>query len=149
MKIENSIFIAAPPEIIYTFFEDIEAIYLNWHPDHRKFNWIKGNGIAEGNVFYFEEEIDGELEKKEAVHTKVIPSKYIEFKMTNWFYRFLLPKMTFIFDSQDDGCIFTQQVFVRIGPIGRCLNRKKFAAVYFHQQEECKNLKKIIEGKFQ
>lgn len=147
MKIENSILIAASPESVYTFFEKIEANYLNWHPEHRMFKWIKGHDLEEGNVFYFEEEIGGELLKKEAVYTKVIPNKYIEFKMTNRFLRFLLPKMTFIFESKDSGCFFTQQVYVRIGPIGRWLNKARFAAVYKHQQEECENLKKIIEKK--
>jgi hypothetical protein len=145
MKIENSIFVLASPTMVYAFFEDIESNYLSWHPEHRKFKWIKGIGIIEGNVFYFEEEIGGELLKKEAVYTKAIPNTYIEFKMTNWYYRILLPKMTFIFNSKDNGCLFTQQLFVRTGPIGRWLNRKKFALVHKHQQEECENLKNIIE----
>jgi len=37
MKIENSIHIAAAPEKVYAFFENIEANYLKWHPDHRVF----------------------------------------------------------------------------------------------------------------
>ena len=148
MKIENSILIAASPENVYTFFEEIEGNYLNWHPEHRMFKWKKGNNLKEGNVFYFEEEIGGELLKKEAIFTKVIPNEYIEFKMTNRLLRFLLPKMTFIFESNDSGCLFTQQVFIRIGPIGRWLNKSKFAAVYKHQHEECENLKIHIENIF-
>jgi hypothetical protein len=145
MKIENSIHIAAAPEKVYAFFENIEANYLKWHPDHRMFKWVKGKGVAEGNVFYFEEEIGDELLKKETVYTKVILNRYIEFKMTKRFYRLFLPKMTFLFESKDKGCHFTQQVFVRIGPIGRWLNRKQLAAVAEHQQEECENLKRIME----
>ncbi len=149
MKIENSIYIAAPTENVFAFFVDIENNYLNWHPEHRKFIWVKGNNLEEGNVCYFEEVIGGELLKKETVYSKVIPDKYIELKMTNRFLRFLLPKITFIFEHKESGCFFTQQVFIKIGPIGRWLNRNKFAAVYKHQQEECENLKKIIEKKLE
>lgn len=145
MKIENSIYIAASTERVYAFFENMEANYLKWHPDHIKFKWVNSKGLKEGNVFYFEEEIGGELLKKETYYTKIVPNSYIEFKMTSRFYRFLLPKMTFIFEAKNSGCLFTQQVEVRIGPIGRWLNRKQMTEVQKHQQEECENLKRIIE----
>lgn len=146
MKIENSIFIAASPEKVYSFFKEIDSNYLNWHPEHLKFEWVKGKGLEVGTVFYFEEEIGGKLLKKEARYTKIIPHRYIELKLTNRFYRLFLPKITFRFEQKENGFLFIQQVFVRIGPIGRWLNRKEFAAVKKHQKEECENLKKIIEN---
>ncbi len=121
--------------------------YLQWHPEHLVFEWRQGNGLVLGNVFYFEEKIGGQLLKKETRFTKIIPNQYIEFKMVNWFFRWFIPKMTFIFEEKENGCLFTAQVFLRgIGPIGKWAHRKEFAAVQKHMKEEGINLKNLIEG---
>lgn len=147
MKFEDSVFIAAPPKQVYAFFENMQANYLRWHPEHVAFEWRKGQGLEEGNVFYFEEEIAGELLKKKTRFTRIVPHRYIEFEMVNLFYRWFIPKMTFIFEPVDGGCRFTGQVFLRgIGPLGKWLHRKEFAAVQQHMKEEGENLKRIIEG---
>jgi hypothetical protein len=146
MKLEDSIYIEAPPDQVYRFFDDMEAHYLEWHPQHLAFEWRKGKGLKEGNVFYFEEEINGEILKKETRFTQIIPDRYIAFTMFNWFFRWFIPKMTFVFEPESSGCRFTGQIFLRgIGPIGRWANRKGFRAVQQHMKEEGENLKKIIE----
>jgi len=147
MKLEDKIQIQASCAEVYSFFEKMKENYLGWHPEHIKFEWRKGEGLAVDNVFYFEEEIGGQILKKETRFTKVVPDQYIEFKMVNWFYRWFIPKMTFIFDEQDGGCLFTAQVFLRgIGPLGKRAHKKEFAAVQKHMKEEGINLKKIVEG---
>ncbi len=146
MKFEDSIFIEAPSEKVFAFFELMEENYLRWHPEHRKFEWRKGNGLAVNNVCYFEEEIAGQLLKKETRFTQIVPYRYIEFTMVQRFYRWFIPKMTFVFEPQKDGCVFTGQVFLRgIGPIGKWAHRKEFTAVRQHMKEEGENLKRIIE----
>ena len=148
MKFEDSIFIDASCEKVYQFFEKMDQNYLKWHPEHFGFEWRKGRGLKEGIVFYFEEEIGGQLLKKETAFTRIIPNRYIEFTMVNWFYRLFIPKMTFIFGPQGNGCLFTAQVFLRgVGPIGSWAHRKEFAAVRQHMKEEGENLKQIIEQK--
>ena len=148
MKFEDKILISASCEKVYAFFEHIKENYLHWHPEHRKFEWRKGTGLAVGNVFYFEEEIGGQLLKKETRFTKIVKGQYIEFKMVNWFYRWFIPKMTFMFEEKEKGCLFTAQIFLRgIGPIGKWAHRKEFAAVKQHMKEEGENLKQIIEGR--
>lgn len=146
MKFEDSILIQASCKQVFNFFEDMKENYLRWHPEHIKFDWVEGDRLAVGNVFYFEEEIGGQLLKKKTKFTQIIPNRYIEFKMTHWFYRWFIPKMTFIFDEKDEGCLFTAQVFLRgIGPLGKWAHRKEFAAVRQHMKEEGINLKQIIE----
>lgn len=146
MRFEDSIFIKATCEEVYHFFEKMEENYLKWHPEHLRFEWRKGRDLKEGNVFYFEEEIGGQLLKKETHFTDIIPNRYIEFKMVNWFYRWFIPKMTFVFTPEKEGCVFTGQVFLRgIGPLGKWAHRKEFAAVRQHMKEEGENLKQIIE----
>lgn len=105
-------------------------------------------GLAVGNVFFFAEEIGGQVLKKETRFTKIIPNRYIEFTMVNWFYRWFIPKMTFVLDPQGGGGRFTGQVFLRgIGPIGKWSHRREFAAVRQHMKEEGENLKRIIENR--
>jgi len=146
MKFEDSIFIQASPERVYHFFEEMEKNYLRWHPDHLSFAWRKGRGLQVGNEFYFEEKIAGQLLKKETRFRKITPHRYIEFVMVHWLYRWFIPKMTFIFEPREQGCIFTGQVFLRgVGPIGKWVNRQEFAAVRQHMKEEGERLKSIIE----
>jgi len=147
MKFEDRIIIAAPPEKVYAFFEQMETNYLDWHPEHRAFEWRKGKGLAEGNVFYFAEEIGGEMLKKETRFTRIEPPHYIEFTMVNWFFRWFIPKMTFIIEPVAGGCEFTAQIFLRgVGPLGRWAHRKEFAAVRQHMKEEGQNLKTLLEN---
>lgn len=146
MRFEDSIYIDAPPEKVYGFFEHMDENYVNWHPDHICFEWRKGQGLSKGNVFYFEERIAGEVLKKETRFTEIRPNRYIEFTMVNWFYRLFIPKMTFITEPQGNSCVFTGQVFLRgIGPLGRWSHRKEFAAVKQHMKEEGENLKRMIK----
>lgn len=147
MKFEDSIEISAPAEQVYAFFQNMEQNYLRWHPDHLQFEWRKGRDLEAGNVFYFEEKIADEILKQEVRLTRVLPGRYIEFTMVHWFYRWFIPKMTFIFSPANGHCVFTGQVFLRgVGPIGKYLHRKQFVAVRQHMKEEGENLKAIIEG---
>lgn len=146
MIFEDSIFIMAPAERVYAFFENMEENYLRWHPDHLCFEWRKGRGLEAGNIFYFEEKIAGQVLKKETRFTRIIPQRHIEFTMVNWFFRWFIPKMTFIMEPQEGGCVFTGQVILRgIGPLGKWLHRQEFAAVRQHMKEEGENLKKLLE----
>lgn len=148
MIFEDHIHISDSCEKVYSFFENMGDNYLNWHPQHLAFEWRQGKGLQVGNVFYFEEEIGGQLLKKETRFTEIIPNRYIEFTMVKWFYRWFIPKMTFIFEEDQRGCKFTAQVFLRgVGPIGKWAQRKEFAAVRQHMKEEGINLKRIIENK--
>nr|MBA3900774.1 SRPBCC family protein [Bacteroidota bacterium] len=115
-----------------------------WHPCHKKFKWIKGKGLMEGNRFYFEEYIGGELIKNKCFYTKIFKAEYIEFAPVNWITRLAMPKLAFIFLPKGAGFIFTAQIFLRIGPLGKKLNRNKFDAVRKHMKEEGENLKYIL-----
>jgi len=134
---------------VYAFCENMETNYLNWHQEHKAFEWRHRKGLAVGNVFYFEEENGGQLLKKETRFTKIKPHRYIEFTMVNWFYRWFIPKMTFTFTPTvaENNCLFTAQVFLRgIGPLGKWGHRQEFAAVQQHMKEEGLNLKRLIEN---
>jgi hypothetical protein len=143
---EDSIQIAAPAEAGFAFFEDMEANYPRWHPDHLKFEWRKGRGLKAGNVFYFEERIAGKLLRKETRITEVVPGRFFAFAMVNPLFRFFLPRLSFAFEPDGAGHRFKAELHLNgIGPLGRRLNAKEFDAVDRHMREEGENLKALLE----
>ena len=146
-QFEDSIAIDAAPAAGFAFFENMATNYTRWHPDHLKFEWRNGVGLAVGNVFYFEERIAGKLQKKETRITEVIPDRYFAFTMVNPIFRFFLPHLSFGFEPQGSGFVFRAELRLHgIGPLGRRLNRREFDAVEVHMAEEGQNLKRLLEG---
>lgn len=146
MILEDVTRIRTRPERIFRFFEEMDQDhYLAWHPDHLAYRWVKGRGLKEGNVSYFEERINGKLLKKKVRFTRIEPDRHIEFTMTNPFFRLFLPRFLFHFEPKGDECEFTAQIHLRLPPISRWLNRKDLAAVRQHMKEEDENLKRLLE----
>ena len=144
---EDSIEIAAPAERGFAFFERMDENYTRWHPDHLRFEWRQGRGLAVGNVFFFEERIAGKLQRKETRITEVVPDRYFGFTMVNPLFRFFLPHLSFGFIPSAAGFVFRAELRLHgIGPLGRRLNRREFEAVEVHMAEEGRNLKAILEG---
>ena len=144
---EDEIAIGAAPEAGFAFFENMEANYTRWHPDHLRFEWRKGRGLEVGNIFFFEERIAGKLQKKETRITEVIPNRYFAFTMVNPIFRFFLPHLSFGFEPDGQGFRFKAELRMHgIGPLGRRLNRREFDAVETHMAEEGRNLKAILES---
>jgi hypothetical protein len=56
------------------------------------------------------------------------------------------PPISFRTDPPGDGCVVTQAIRVRTGPIGAWLNRREFDAVRAHMREEGENLKRTPES---
>lgn len=144
---EDEIEIGVSAETAFGFFEAMEANYTRWHPDHRRFEWRKGRGIAVGNVFWFEEVIGGKVLRKEVRITEVVPGRYFAFTLVNPLMRFFLPLLSFGFEPHGTGCIFRAELRLHgIGPLGRRLNRREFDAVDTHISEEGRNLKRLLEA---
>jgi hypothetical protein len=70
MRLSDTIFIRAPPERFFAFFDEMDANYLRWHPDHRLFRWEEGRGLRVGVVFYFEEVFGGKLLKNSSISSR-------------------------------------------------------------------------------
>jgi hypothetical protein len=133
------------PAAVYQFFETMEANYERWHPDHVAFRWVDGDGLAEGSEAFFEEDIAGKRQQKTVRFTVVVPERHIEFAPTSRLVRLLMPSISFSIEPQQDGCVLTQRIKVRTGPIGARLNRREFDAVRTHMREEGENLKRLLE----
>lgn len=146
MILSQTTMIAASDGSIFSFFDRMEENYTRWHPDHIRFRWLGDPRQAVGNRFSFEERIHGQLLKRTMRYTRVEAGRLIEFVPDNALIRFFLRRVSFIIEPLNGQCRFTQEVQVRIGPIGKRLNRKGFAAVEKHMREEGENLKTLVEG---
>jgi uncharacterized protein YndB with AHSA1/START domain len=146
MILSQTTIIAAPAERIFAFFENMEENYTRWHPDHVSFRWLQEGRQAVGNRFHFEERIHGQHVKRVMRYTKVEPGHLIEFVPDNALIRFFLRRVSFIIEPLDGRCRLTQEVQIRIGPIGKRLNRAGLAAVERHMREEGENLKALVEA---
>lgn len=145
MILEESTLIDAPPEDVFEFFEQMDKQYTAWHPNHILFRWVDGAGLSEGNVAYFEEEIDGKVLRKEVRFTRIEANRRIEFRPISRLMRLFLPIIVFSFHPVAGGTRVVQQVKIRTGPIGKWINRREFAAVQQHMQEEGEYLRDILE----
>ncbi len=145
MILKDSVKIKAPPEAIFSFFEDMENNYLQWHPDHVLYRWISGRSVKEGHIFYFEEYIAGKLLKKKVIFTQVIPHRHIEFAPAFWLMKLFLPRMVFRIEPGSDGCRFIAEIHLRLGPLAQRANKKELDAVREHMRVEGVNIKRIVE----
>ena len=144
MILTDSISIQARPEEIFGVFEDMDQHYRQWHPDHVLFRWLSGHGVRVGHVFYFEEYIAGTLLKKKVVFTHVVPNRHSEFAPTFWLIKLFLPRMVFRIEPDADGCRFTAEIHLRMGPLARRLQRRQLAAIREHMRVEGVNLQRIV-----
>ena len=147
VQFEDEIEIDAPPAAGWAFFEAMDVNYTRWHPDHLGFEWRGEGRLRVGNTFYFEERIAGKLQNKLVRITDVVPNRSFGFTMVNPIFRFFLPHLGFSFEPTPAGFRFGAVLRLHgIGPLGRRLNRREFAAVEVHMAEEGRNLKAILEG---
>ena len=146
-RLEDRIFIAAPPATGFAFFDDMAVNYTRWHPDHLGLEWREGRGIVPGTVIWFSERIAGKVLSGEVRITEVVPGRFFAFAPTGWLMRAFLPRMSFAFHPDPGGFVFEAEVWLRgIGPLGRRLNRREFDAVERHMAEEGRNLKRLLES---
>lgn len=146
MILRDETFIQARPETIFRFFEEMDANYLAWHPDHLLYRWEQGRGVKPGVVFYFEERINGKLLRKRVRFTRVVPGEHIEFEPTFWLMRLILPRMIFRMEPQGGGLLFIAEIHLRMGPLAQRANRADLAAVREHMRVEGENIKRHAEA---
>ena len=147
LEFEDRTFVAAPPERGFAFFQDMEANYTRWHPDHIAFEWRKGRGLAVGNVFWFDERVGGKRMARQVRLIEVVPDRLLAFQPTFWLMRLFLTRLSFAFLPEPGGFTFQARISLRgIGPMGRRMNRRDFAAVERHMAEEGRNLKTLLES---
>ena len=117
MLLEDRISIDAPASRIFAFFDTMDRHYRDWHPDHIRFEWRQGTGVAPGNVSYFEETIAGKRMKKQVVFTLIESNRRIVFAPTNRLFRLVLPEMSFETEPAGHGSEFIARIVLRSASI--------------------------------
>lgn len=146
MILQQSIVIAAPPSAAFAFFRGMDGNYRRWHPDHVSFEWLDDTRLAVGSRFRFEERINGKRIRRTDRMSRIVEDRLVEFQPQNALFRLFLRGVSFAMEPEGEGrCRLTQTISIRIGPIGRWLNRRDFAAVEQHMREEGENLKALLE----
>jgi len=133
--------------LIFHFFRNLESNFIRWHPDHVHFEWIDGDPLQEGTVFQYEEWIFGELQKNRVYITTVIPNRYLEFVPVNPAAQIFFPKMMFEMEPLGDSdSLFRTRFIVQAGSVGKWVFKKYLESYRQHLNEECLNLKEILES---
>lgn len=146
MILQESLLIAAPPAAAFDFFRQMDSNYRRWHPDHVSFEWLDDTRLAVGSRFRFEERINGKPIRRTDRMNRIVEDRLVEFQPQNALFRLFLRSVSFAMEPEGaGGCRLTQTITLRIGPLGRWLNRRDFAAVERHMREEGWNLKALLE----
>ena len=143
IALKESIEIRAAPQKVFDWFRHLDKNYVSWHRDHVK--WTFEGGLREGERCEYEEVLHGDLHRVNAVLTRVVDDRMIEFRNT-FPMSFLCPRGSFAFEQVGDKTLFTATLFFRAGRLFRTLARRRVEAVIHHMKEESQNLKQILEG---
>ncbi|NPE09564.1 MAG: hypothetical protein GNW80_14855 [Asgard group archaeon] len=144
MELVDTIEIQAKPEEIFQWFLMMSENYCEWHPDHIKSVWVKGNPFEVGSILYSEEYLHGEIHKMKFRTIEMIPNRLIRYKML---FPGNLVSTTgkFIFEPKGAGTLFTATLNFRFGRLLTKFASKQKEELIKHMKEEGENLKKIME----
>jgi len=149
ITLKDSIEIKETPERVFNWLTNFrtDEDYQAWHPDHVKWQWVKGEPFQRGSVVLFEEYIHGELHRFKFVCIKVVPNRLIEYK-SSFPWSIFMPKSKFIIVTRGGkGCVFTATISFRGHPLFRKIFERQIEATKQHMKEKGENLKRILESK--
>jgi len=148
MTLEDSVEIQTMPEHVFNWFTNLRTKenYRAWHPDHVKWQWVKGEPFQKGSIVLCEEYIHGKLHRLKFVCSDVVPNRLIEYKPT-FPMSILMSKSQFIIEPKGEkSCVLTAAISFREGPFFKKLFNKRMEDLKQHMKAEGENLKKILES---
>ena len=145
MRVEHSIDINVAPNVVYDWLLNLDVHYTDWHADHGKCYWVKGQGCKVDSVLYSEQYLHGKLHKLKTKVTFIEPNHCIEFQFLG-LHSLLVPNGKFVITPIEAGTRFTEVMEVRFPYLVKLFARKRIQALERHQEEEMINLKKVLEN---
>jgi hypothetical protein len=143
MIVEDSQAIAADPDIVILFLEEMDRHYLDWHPDHISFDWLDG---ARREHFYFDERI-GRWRVRMAMRiARSVDRTRATVVPVPRFVRLFMPWMSFAVAREGGGCRYRHRIKLRLGPLRPLLERTFLKPLRRHMREEAENLARIAQS---
>ncbi len=137
MILEETRTLPVPAGRIVAFFENLDAHYLDWHPDHTSFAWLDG---GRRHHFHFDERIGGwRLALAMSVERRSNGRQAICRPMSRW-VRLVFPEMSFAVSDVGDGCRYTHRIKLRLGPLRPLMERTFLQPLRRHMYEESEYL---------
>ncbi len=144
MELKDTIEIRATPEKIFQWFLNLSENYCNWHQDHIKAIWLKGNPFEVGSILYSEEYLHGKVHKMKFKTTEMVPNRIIKYKML-FPLNLIIKKGELIFEPKGKNALFIAIQDFRFGKLLSLIAKKQKELLINHMKEEGENLKKIME----
>ncbi len=149
ITLKESIEIKATSARLREWLRNVDKHYKEWHPDHIRFVKVTG-GLDVGDVFYFEEYLNGKLYKGRYRITKIEENRkgVVEFRGLSFLDRILGAQGSFTVESLGKVCLFTATHSLRCGWLISKLFMGLIKAMEKHMKEEGENLKRLLERRF-
>ncbi len=146
--LRDEVEIRAAPEEAFAFLSRIDLHYRDWHPDHRRAQWIDGQPGEAGAVLAVEEVLHGTRHRLRLRITEVRPDREIRYRIG--------PGMrgAFRLAGLDGGVRFAAELTFGwnlpllsrlLDPMLARLLGKRLETLRRHMQEEGRNLKALLE----
>ena len=147
IELQDSVYVAAPPERVWAWLSDLPVHYREWHPAHVSCRYERGESLQVGTILYVEEYLHGRLHKLHLRATAVEPGHLLRY-VTRAF------RGAFVVEPVGEGTSFTAQLSfgTRTPLVGGALDAllrsvlsARLTAFRTHMHEEGENLKRLLE----
>lgn len=143
--LEDSIVVAARPERVWSWLEDLAGHYTEWHPSHVSAAWTRGRPNEIGSQLTTIEHLAGHREKLVFELTGWDPPQRMEYRIKG-LHSIILPQGSFqVSAAPNQGSTFTATLHYRFGRLTELLFRRRMAHLQAHMREEGEGLKRLVE----
>jgi hypothetical protein len=147
IRLRDTIHIKVPPEVVWTWLEELPAHYREWHPAHVTCRYERGESLEVGATLCVEERLHRKVHRLRLRATHVVPGRMMRYRSRVFTGAFLL-------EPANGGTRFTAEVAFGIpapvigtviDAVLRTFMARRLAAFRAHMHEEGENLKRLLE----
>lgn len=126
------------PDQAISFFDHLDENYVRWHPNHIAFRWL-GPPQDPRSRFFFDQRIGG---RRVRLTMRVDQSTRYQLSCTpeRGVWRAIFPGMSFSFEPEGAGTLFTYRIGLQMGPLEGPLDHAVLVPIRQHMREEAESL---------
>ena len=143
--------VPAPPEQVWGWFSEMDAHYLDWHPEHLACRTLRGEPLAEGAVIFVDEWVGPLRVAGRIFNHHVVPGRFVAFRFCFPYSLVGAGGSLRLAPTSDSGCELTAEAHYGFSfpLIGRLLDRLLAAVLPLgeirrHMREEGENLVRLL-----